>query len=311
LDAAEKAMPPQAGTAFKAVRGDLKAAQAALAAKETEMRELRETATKVDEKEYNQLKESVAAYEKELAVLNVQATKEFKTKIAQPLEAAEQGLVQLAKKHNISEGDLRAALAEPDPAVRSDKLSTLSENFNRIDTVRFDQLIVETERLAAQKATAISGAAEQFETLKQQQADAQRKAEEAFQADWQKALDTASSKVVGEFSAVFEKTGDEAWDKALENAITNVKSTDLTKLSNEEIAASMYKAGALPLVLSLVSQMFTQNQTLNETLDRLRGSTPSPGDGTPPPLPTETPPVPVDGSFATVVGPKLKNILPG
>jgi hypothetical protein len=309
LDKAQAGMSIQAGTAFKIVRGELADARAALEAKEQEMTQLREQATKVDETELQTLRDQVKTYEEELSVIRIESTTDFKKTITQPLEAAKSGLKQLAGKYQINESDLQAALAEPDAAKRSDKLSALSENFNRLDTVRFDQLILETEQLEGKRAQMLGSASQKYQEMQQQREQAAREAEARFQQDWTRALDATLDKMTEEFAPIFKPTGDAKWDAKVQAAVEGVKGTDLTKMSNDDIAATFYKAGTFPLVLNLVTQLYAETEQLNATIDKLRGGTPPIGDGTPPAPPA--PAAPAEGaSFADVAKTKLAGVLP-
>lgn len=278
LDKAAEAMTVKAGTAFKVVRGDLAIAEEALKARDAEIAALRAKATAVDPTKVEALQEKVKRYEDELAASRVEATDDFKTTIATPLKTTQDALTALATKYEITPRDLEKALSEPDPNKRSDILSELSTNFNRFDMNRFDQLIQEQDKLLGARKSALDGAQGRFEALQKSQAQASKDAMIKFQADWARALDDTYGQLEKEIP-VFGKTGDEGWDKMVTEIKGRVQATDVATLTNDELAARFYKAEILPMVMSIVSDLKQKNDTLEATVTKLRGDTPTPVAG--------------------------------
>src|ERR1700730_15803081 len=117
---------------------------------------------------------------------------------------------------------------------------------------RFDQLINDQDRLLGAKKAALDGAQGKFEALQKSREQAAKEAMITFQADWTRALDETYGKLEKEIS-VFGKTGDEGWDKMVNEAKGRVQAVDVAALSNDDLAARFYKAEVLPMVMSIVS----------------------------------------------------------
>lgn len=308
-------MPLEAGTAFKLVRAAEKTALKQLEAVEAKLAAAlsKADASAVDTKEVQDLREKVERYEKELAVVNVEATEQFQKTVGQPLKAAEDTLMRLASKANVTEAALRTALAEPDDNKRSDILSELSAPLNRIDTATFDRTIADMATLQRAKANALSSAASSSEQARAERERVNVEADTAFRKDWENARVKAFTTLAEDqtsLGVLFKPTGDEKFDASVTEAVERVQKLDISKLPNESIAERFYKAEVLPLALKMVSSQHTQIETLQAELASLRGATPSVGDGTPAPIvpgPTQIPP---GASFASVVGPKLDGIIP-
>lgn len=310
LDAAEKVMDLKAGTAFKHVRQELadseKARNEEKTAAEARIRDLEAKASAVNEVEVKELREKADRYERELAVTHVEATDGFQKEIAKPLEAAQKSLEALALKYEITPSALHAAMSDPDTAKRSDKLSELSTNFNRLDTVRFDQLTLEIDRLGNRKQLALDEATQRLAEFQKQQDAESKKRLEGFRQDWTNALETSRATLEKELP-VFKKTGDEKWDAKLEEALVKVKGVDLTQVSNEDLAKSLYKAGIFPLVLSLIGDLYGENTVLADRLAKYQAATPGAGIGNPPP---NEPEKPKPGSMVEALKVGLQGVLP-
>lgn len=283
LDKAQETMTIKAGTAFKAVRGDLAMAEERLKTLEAEAAALRAKASAVDTTRVQTLEEKVKRYEDELAASRVEATDDFKNNITTPLQSTQAALEALATKYEVSPKDLEKALAEPDLNKRSDILSELSANFNRFDMNRFDKLINDQESLLNARKAALDGASGKFAALQQSKEQAAKEAMIKFHADWTRALDDTYGKLEKEIP-VFGKTGDEGWDKMINESKARVQSVDVAALSNDDLASRFYKAEILPMVMSIVSDLKQKNDTLEAANAKLRGDTPPVGGGAAPSL---------------------------
>jgi hypothetical protein len=310
LDEAGKKMDIKAGTAFKYVRDEnakLKSENAALLAKAKELEG--KTTAPTDAAEVAALKEKVTRYENELAISRVEATDDFQNNIAKPLNKAVADLQSLITKYKVSEVDFNAALSNPDVIARTDKLADLSENFNRLDLVRFDQLIGRIDQLNEQKQTTISMAADKWKTIQQKQDSEAQAAASAFEANWKGALATAAAKL--DKDGFFIPTADATRNAAIDKIKKDVQNLDVAKLSNEDLADQLYKAGAFPLLMEELSSALASIGEKDAAIQKLRGATPAPaGNGQTTPVPTAQTGVAADASFKDVLKTRLQGILP-
>lgn len=278
-DAAEKIMTPQAGTAFKTLRNELKEARDAIAAKEKELADYqKKIAEAVPTTEAEKLKETLRQTQERLAIFDYRATEEYQSQVAQPLASVESEIVALATKGQIPEADLQAALNDPDPNRRSDRLAELSSNFNRIDLNRFDRLVAAREDYQSFGKQLESQAQDKIKNYQQFQEAEMLKAQETAKAEWSKALD-ATQEELAKTMPIFAPTGDAQFDADMNAAIENVRTTDLAKLSNPQIAETFYKASAFPLVLQLVTNLHNKNVELSNRVQQLSGTAAPAGGG--------------------------------
>ena len=310
LDEAGKKMDIKAGTAFKHVRDQndkLESENKVLLDRIKALEGASGPATS-DPAEVQALKDKVQRYENELAISRVEATDDFKNNISAPLAKANTDLQAIATKYQVNSGELAAALSNPDAIARTDKLAELSANFNRLDLVRFDQLIAKIDQLNEQKTTTISMAADKWKAT-QAKADADAAAAtQAFEANWKSALDVASARLDKE--DFFKPTGDANRDAKIKAAQDKVRGMDVTKLSNEELAESLYRGYAFPVLLDELATQLALIGSKDAEIAKLRGGTPPAGGGDGP-APTGPTGVPETASFAEVMKSKLKGVLPG
>lgn len=312
-DQLERNLPVAAGTAFKLIRKEAATetvradtAEARISELEGEIQTL--SAQVPDAQKLTDLEAKVVAYEKELAVVKVESTDEFRKSVTEPLVAAESELNSICANYQVPEANLRAALNEKDPAKRSALLSDLSANFNRIDVASFDRLTADIKRLESTRTSILSNASERRQQREAQQQAEATKAKAKFSADWKGALDTSFNKLAKELP-IFGPTGDATWDAAITKIKADVKNVDIVALPNEQVADALYKQQAFKLVLSLVTDLHSEKAALEERIARLSGSTPRIGAGDPPAASGATG-VPAGATFQQVARQALDGVLP-
>lgn len=315
LDRAQAAMTVPAGTAFKIVRADLATEKELRIAAETKAAELERKSGEltVDSKELIELREKIKDYQTTLAVVDVQSTDQFKKTISKPIADAQAELNALAVKHQISEGDLRAALAEPDANKRSDKLSELSATFNRLDTAKFDRLILDLGKLENDRTRALDSAAAQLQSSKEEREREATSARVNFDKDFKASRDRALADLKADKTVtgiIFSETGDPEFDADMAKSVETAGKLDITRMSNEQLAKRLYMSEALPFALRLVANQNNRVTELETENTKLRGSTPPAGGGDLPP-PVNPSAVPANASFLDVAREKLKGVLPG
>jgi hypothetical protein len=309
-DAAEKNMTIKAGTAFKAVRAEnaelekkLTEANAKIAEAEKKLADA--SATSPDA--VKELQAKVDRYEKELGALKIEATDEYQKAVTRPMAKAQADLRAIAVRNKVSEGDLAAALSEPDLGARNAKLAELTSEFNRWDLNEFDRVLTKISDINEAKANFDATAADRAKGLTAQQAADAAAAKAEIQRNWNHALVSVREKLAKEIP-VFGQTGDEKWDADLKAKLDGVQNLDLSALSNEDLAAAMYRSEAVPMLLTLITDLFGQTRTLNETVTKLRGTSATPTAGKAPA--SEAVPKPQPQTFTEAAKEALKGILP-
>jgi hypothetical protein len=306
-------MSVAAGTAFKFVRGENRRLEREMSEKtaaqtrlEQEVADLRSGQASTETVE--RLQRRVEEQDKELSLVRYESTPEYQA-IQKSLDTATDGLKSIAKRYNIAEGELVSALSEKDPSKRSDALSELTKEFKAYDLVSFDRLSVERDARLNERESALSTAADRLKAHLQQQTEQARVKQEAFKTDWKRAIDSSLNTLRQKYP-IFNPTGDAKWDGKIVEMVNGVRSLDMTKMSNDDMAMSLYRSEALPLMFEVVTTLMGDNSSLVETVGKLRGTTPPAGGGAAPDL-TAGQAGPTGGaSFMQVLRDKLPAILP-
>ncbi len=313
MDAAQKNMTIPAGTAFKKVRAENDDLELKLAEERT-LRAAAEAktalATSTDPEAVTNLQEQVKRYETELAAVKVEATESYQKAVTRPLAKTQAELLALAGKYKVSEGAIRAALSEPDASKRRDQFADLAETgdeFKRMDASRFEQLVTQLDTIETSRTELLAASVESAKTLTTQQTADAAASKQAIQRNWETALTTTREKLAKELP-VFGSTGDEKWDSDLKAKLDEVQTMDIAKLSNEDLAGSMYKAQAVPMLMTLITDLFTQTRTQNDTITKLRGTSVPAGGGSLPSREVTAPPAPT--TFGEAARTRLAGVLP-
>lgn len=275
LDKVESKMDLKSGTAFKFVRGELKAERDARTALEAKVQELEAKTAQVEDS--TALKAKLDAYEKELSVVNVQATEDFKVKVELPLSQAINTVRAFAQKYGISEEDVRAALSEPDPLNRTDSLAELSSNFNRFDLNRFDKALGDIFDLEATRASILSNAQEAMIQLNQQK----QSAAASEQAQRKTALAEALNQTHEEVSTQLKAINLPDWDKQAASIKDTVSKSDLFALGPKDLSTLAYRAAGFDTTVKMLESISKENSELKALNGRLKGASPSAAAGAP------------------------------
>jgi hypothetical protein len=307
-DAAAQTMTVKAGTAFKAVREENAEKDKTIEKLQADLKAAAERAPVSDKDvaDVAELRKQIARYETELGAVRIEATTEFQDAVTKPAEAINTELLSIGSKYKISEGDLKAALNEPDLAKRNDRLSELSSEFNRLDIARFDRLVLELGDVEKARTALLASSADRAKTLTAQQQAAQEQARTEIQTKWKNAL-TQTRAALAQRLPIVRETGDEEWDKDMKGALDGAESLDITKLSNEELATAIYHDKIFPMMVKLVTELYGQTSSLNETITKLRGTGLPAGAGE---RPGETVVTEQPKSFAEAARARLGGMLP-
>ncbi len=114
---------------------------------EAKLVELEKKSTDVAPDEVKQLRETVDAYERELQIARVEATKEFKDAVAVPRERINEQLANFAKKYEFREADARVAFAEADSEKQTELLVDMASGMNDRDRFRFYEMAEEWQKV--------------------------------------------------------------------------------------------------------------------------------------------------------------------
>ena len=252
---------------------------------EAKIADLEKRSTDVAPDEVKQLRETVDAYERELQIARVEATKEFKDAVAVPRERINDQLEKFAKKYEFREADARVAFAEADPEKQTELLVEMASGMNDRDRFRFYEMAEEWQKVEGIANKVRHNAKLALEKIQEHHAEQQK----AFIEQRSKAYRNTLEKIwtdVSEKAPLFRRReGDEAWNSKIgeiEQFATNLD-WNVVAESDQARAELALRAAASPFLYGMVQNLFAKTQELQKTLSKYQSAKPGAGGGAPDP----------------------------
>lgn len=223
--------------------------------------------TTVAEAKLKQLEQSVEEYERQLGVVRVEGTREFRRAVREPLAAIYNTLDSLARKYEVDVNRLVDAIEETDEAVQDTKFQELLEPFSDRDRTRIYTAADDTRVVLSRRAEMLAQARERAAELEAaEKADAAREAAKAREARLDlsgRVLEMVARKVPG----LSEDTVAEIRNE--------VRESDFADLATETQAYSVVAAATLPRVVARLAKAEAELEKANETIRRISAAGPS------------------------------------
>lgn len=235
--------------------------------------ELRKTPANVPEldalkKERDQLNEI-------LNIIRVEEHPDFQrkwnSKVAEQLELAKSvvGAALAARAANI--------LAMNDGADKNEKLEELKTELSEDQIDELKDVRKNLRLIGLQRDSEVKTSREKYQELKAQE---NAKAAEREQSMVKLFKDTgAKLSDAGEGWAVFQKTADPEWNRAVDARLADAEALFSGKLAPEKVAESAYRAAAFPAVLQFTSTLMKKNQELEAQIAGMSAANPKLGTG--------------------------------
>lgn len=236
-------------------------------------------ANKFDPSEIEQLKATIDEQERELSLARVEATREFKEAVVQPMQQIRDLAGQLAKKYELNESEVMAALSEKDPSSRSDKISDLTAGMNDADKWtlyeaqrRYAKVEGVREKVAANAKLAL----EKVEQHRQEQAKLQQ--EESFK-QYSQTLSKVWSEAQEAVPLLKPVEGDDEWNGQLQQAQQFAQGVNVDALDTDTRARIIVRSAIAPLIYGQFVALFNQYQEMEKALEKYQSATPKAGGG--------------------------------
>lgn len=281
-DETVKSMTASAGSKFKEIKAEAKAARARVAELEAKLAQA-ESAPKPDVVEVEKLQAAItekeaklSEYEKELAISRFEATEEYKESVVGPMAAIIGVVEDLAKEYEISEKSLMNILEESDRKKQGQMIAELASNFSERDRFSLYQLGDDFAAVLDQRDKLRSKASEALAAReKALQTEAARKLEES-----KKAWNTSTKSVWDTFKTKVPLPEDAQERSKFESeVVSQVASVDFDKLSNDHKALAAYSGAVLPQVVKMNKALSAEIAELKAALQKYQTATPGAGSG--------------------------------
>jgi regulator of replication initiation timing len=264
---------PQAKAKWGELKSELKQERAAIRAMRDELEGLKQKSL-YDPKEVETLKQQVEEYNKELAVHRIEATKEYREAITEPLKAIGSAAESLARRYELDQEAFYDALATTDEARQQKLLSDVVDGMSDRDRLKVYQMADDTLLLLRKRDDMKARSHEAMQELEiRQQESAER--------------DSAERRRVftSQVDRVFEAFADKVPFHPL--APTESKSAVLEQLRQDALAADVSGAGAdvqaysaaagvvLPRLIKQFRALAAENQSLKNRIGNTAAASPT------------------------------------
>lgn len=248
---------------------------------EARLAEMEKRSTDVAPDEVKQLRETVDAYERELQIARVEATKEFKDAVAVPRERINAQLETFAKKYEFREADARVAFAEADPEKQTELLVEMASGMNDRDRFRFYEMAEEWQKVEGIANKVRNNAKLALEKIQEHHAEQQKAFAEQRQKQYRGSLEKIWSEVSEKAPIFRRREGDEAWNAKIGEIEQFATGLDWNVVAESDQARAelALRAAASPFLYGLVQNLFTKTQELQKTLSKYQSAKPGAGGG--------------------------------
>lgn len=266
---------PKAARAFKTLRTELTAANAAVLAAAAERDQLRAQLEefKATNPDVEGLKAKVTEYENLLSVTRLQSSPAYIEAVEKPYQAIITKADEIAAQYELDKIELSNALSIPDRKERTKALSALLTGVDETDRLDVHDLGREVEKIAAKERDLIANA---DKALKELEAEAENVQKQEIAKRVAERKDTVA-KVIPYMAGKLP-----TFRTAIEGLSEKLATTDLLAVPTAEL---VYNAAAGELVPTIIKQLNQVQRDLEAALEeneKFRRSSPGGGPGAAP-----------------------------
>ncbi len=253
---------------------------------EAKVADLEKRTTDVAPDEVKQLREAVDAYERELQVARVEATKEFKDAVKVPRDRINQQLESFAKKYEFREADARVAFAEADGDKQTELLVDMASGMNDRDRFRFYEMAEEWQKVEGIANKVRNNAKLALEKIQAHHEEQQKAFSEQRGKQYRSTLEKVWGDVTEKAPIFKRREGDDAWNAQIGEVEKFATGLDWNLVAeNDQARAELaLRAASAPFLYGLVQNLFRKTAELNKTLSKYQSAKPGAGGGAADPI---------------------------
>jgi len=296
---AEEALPevksPAAQTAFAKLTKELREAKAKL--KDFESKVASRTETVEDEGEDVKSDPQLAEYqakleqfqkerdelEGELRLSKIEATREYKTAVGDPIKQTVQTITDIAKVYDLKANPILEAAQETDGAKRRVLLKELTSDMDAVDALAVRTKVDELALLNTKRDEMVRESKSALEAIARREEEAEKASRSQYDAEAKKAFGEVWNSFQEELPLLKKVEGNEQWNKTIDEIRGQAEQLDSEPLDHKQRAALTYQAVTLPLVVKVfkdyVSKTNQELASLKNNLSEYRKATPGVGSG--------------------------------
>jgi hypothetical protein len=276
-------LKPEAQTAWARLTKDLRDARAKIKELETKTAEAPVNSTEqIDLKaQLDALKSERDEYEQELRFSRLEATREYKQAVTEPLSVIQKEVAEIAKLYEADPRLIYSAMVEPDAAKRRALLKEATSAFDPVDSLAVRNKAEELQKVFERRDVLTKDVKTVLEMLENEE----KSEMEAFQKRSQEEI---SSAYKAEWDALQQENpllrpieDNEAWNNTLNSIQSKALEIENTELDPRSKARLTFNAAAMPVVMQVFQDYVSKTQSrineLEKTAKELRATLPSSG----------------------------------
>lgn len=286
---------PAAQTAFAKLTKELREVKTKLKEFESKATDRTEAVEKKGEDATNdtQLKEFQAKIEllakerdeldSELRLSRIEATREYRSNITEPVKAAVQTISEIAKVYEIKPNSILETATEPDGAKRRTMLKEMTSEMDAADALSVRLQVDELVKLNGKREEMIRDSKSTLEALTRAEEEQERSERQKYDTEAKKAFGEVWDNFQNEMPLLKKIDGNENWNKTIDEIRTQAEKLDSEPLDHRQRAALTFQAVTLPLVVKVfkdyVAKTNQEMASLKNNLSDYRKATPGAGGG--------------------------------
>jgi len=287
--------PPAAQTAFAKLTKELRDAKAKLKDFEGKIADRTEAVEKKggDVETDSQLKSLQAKLEQfqkerdelegELRFSRLEATREYKATVGEPIKSATQAIADLAKAYEMKPNAILDTVSEADGAKRRAMLKELTGDMDAADALAVRMKVDELVQLNARREAMVKDSQATLQALEKAEEEQERAERAKYDAEAKKAFGEVWNEFQEQLPILKKIEGNDGWNKTIDELRTQAEKLDAEPLDHRQRAALTYQAVSLPLMIQVFKDYVAKtNQELTglrSDLSEYRKATPAAGGG--------------------------------
>lgn len=276
-----KSATKNAQDAFIAMRKEVRAAKQRQVELEARLAEMGNQPAVAPE-EVQQLKAQNEAYEAELRIARVEATREYKEAVVAPMERVQGSVKAVAEKYGVESGEILSAFSESDSEKQSERLSDIASGMNDRDRFRLYEMADEWQRVQGTRSKVLANSKLALEKIEQHRAEQEKAFVEQRSQQYAKALEATWADLTERAPLFRPREGDENWNAQIGEMNQFARNINFDQLGDAERAGLAYRAASAPFLFGQLVALFNKHQEVVGTLSKYQEAKPGAGGGTSP-----------------------------
>jgi len=243
----------------------------------------------VDSTEVATLKKQNEEYERELQVARVEATREYKDAVVEPMNLIRKNVEVYVSKYDLNESEILSAFGESNLDTQAEKLSDLASGMNDRDRNIFYKMADRWLEIQGVREKVTANAKLALEKLEAHRKEESQKQAEERSKKYAAAIDSAWRDLSEKVPIFSRRDGDDEWNSGLDQAYQYSKSLDFDQMQEAQKSDVAIRASAATFLYGNLIALYEKYQEAVGALSKYQSAKPGAGGGSSIPAKDEGP----------------------